>query len=107
MRKVTREIVTALMQGKAKKVGNSETDGVWLKLHNNVIATKSSDSPVVTYTLSSAGWRTKTTKERLNGLLELLGAPTIRQRRGVWYIGEAEFEEYMKVTVDRGARHGR
>lgn len=51
-----------------------------MRLHGNTIATRSGD----TVTLTDAGWRTVTTRERLNGILDFLGLDRIVQRKSVW-----------------------
>lgn len=64
MRKITREIVAAFMNRETKKIGNSYTDGKALYLHENPIAVHLSEGINIT----TAGWNTPTTRERLNGL---------------------------------------
>lgn len=70
MRKTTELTVKAFLNGETKKVGNTESTGTELKLHGNVIASKT-ESGGIAVTLAS--WPTPTTRERLNGLCELLG----------------------------------
>lgn len=65
MRKVTKEIKEAFEQGKAKKVGNTETDGQTVWLHGNAIVKRDPDGLV---RWSLAGWNTPTTRERVNGI---------------------------------------
>lgn len=64
MRKITREIVAAFMNRECKRIGNSRTDGKALYLHENPIAVHLSEGINIT----TAGWNTVTTRERLNGL---------------------------------------
>lgn len=65
MRKITREIVTAFMNRETKRIGNSRTDKTTLYLHDNAIAKHCLDGSVK---ITTAGWNTPTTRERLNGL---------------------------------------
>ena len=65
MKKVTKEIVNAFLNGKYKKVGNSESSGGDLFLHHNKIAYFDIDGFLW---ISNAGWESNTTKERLNAL---------------------------------------
>jgi len=65
MRKVTEEIKRAFEQGKARKVGNTSTDGTSVFLHGNEIVRRDT-SGLVFATL--AGWNTPTTRERVNGI---------------------------------------
>lgn len=81
-------------------------------LHNNLIAVLHLNAGL-TYT-SSAGWRTPTTKSRLNALLERHGI-AIHQVRGTWYWDSGTMfsdspvqsilndfcSQYSKVTRDR------
>lgn len=64
MKKITREIVAAFMNRECKRIGNSQTDGKALYLHENPIAVHLSEGINIT----AAGWNTPTTWERLNGL---------------------------------------
>ncbi len=64
MRKVTSEIVRAFMAGDSLTVGNTQTDGQAIWLHGNKIAEWRGTGMWIT----TAGWQTNTTKERLNGL---------------------------------------
>lgn len=69
MRQVTQQICTAFLNGEQKTVGNSHTDGWTLKLFGNTIATKDAAGAVF---VSFAGYPTATTRERINGLSELM-----------------------------------
>jgi hypothetical protein len=65
MRKITKEIVAAFLNREEKKIGNSYTDGTALYLHNNQIACHIVEGVIG---ITTAGWNTPTTRERLNGL---------------------------------------
>jgi hypothetical protein len=68
MRKITKEAVHAFMENLPYKNSNTEvnpTNGnTGLFLHENMIAFKIGDKIEITL----AGWNTKTTRERLNGI---------------------------------------
>lgn len=64
MRKVTKKIVNAFVARKPASDSNSFTDGNALYLHNNKIAEWRDGDVWIT----TAGWDTTTTKERLNSL---------------------------------------
>lgn len=64
MRKITKEIVAAFMNHETKRIGNSDTDGTVIYLHGNKIAVHTNEGIKVT----TAGWNTPTTRERLNGI---------------------------------------
>ena len=70
MRKVTRETVEAFVAGHKRTVGNTTTDGTVLLLHGNRIAERMPDGSIYA---TLAGWESPTTRERLNGLCEVLG----------------------------------
>ena len=91
MRKVTKEVIAAFTNRYAKTIANSSTDGTSLYLHGNKIAEYREDGLYIT----NAGWRSNTTKERLNGL------PNVRiyQSKGIWYLnGEAWSGNWIKVN---------
>ena len=93
MKKVTKEIVSAFMQGKAQKLSNSETDGTALFLFGNKIAEKRSDGLYI----SNAGWQSNTTKERLNALPNV----SIQQKNFAWHLnGEKWNGNWIKVATN-------
>lgn len=63
---------------------------VCFRFHHTDIIIKHKDG---SFTLTSGGWKTKTTKERLN---ELTGS-RISQSRGIWFIGDVPFQDGMKI----------
>ena len=83
MRKITQEICRAFNQNVAHKIGNSSTTGTALFLHGNLIAEKRDGRLWIT----TAGWPSNTTKERLNGLYGV----NIFQKKGIWYLNEKEW----------------
>tara|TARA_R100000654_G_scaffold74273_1_gene108275 strand:+ start:1117 stop:1374 length:258 start_codon:yes stop_codon:yes gene_type:complete len=66
----------------------------YLKLHDNIIGVLHEDGTLM---ITNAGWESKTTKERLNGLInEYLGYPNcigrgIHQKNFVWYLNGKEW----------------
>lgn len=63
------------------------------RLHNTDIVIKHTDG---TFTLNSGGWKTPTTKDRLNTY-----APcNIRSVKGMWLIGDVVFFDGIKVGAD-------
>lgn len=78
MRQITEKIVHAFENRVALKINNSRTDGTSLWLHNNKIAEWRNDG----LWISNAGWDSRTTKERLNGLRGV----RIHSYRGIWYL---------------------
>ena len=88
MRKVTEQTVTAFFANTNKTVGATtakQTDeGCELILHGSVIANKVKNKLYINH----HGYTTNTTKERLNGVLEIGGYDvTIRQKQHEWFIG--------------------
>lgn len=86
MRKITKDSVNAFMQGSTFKSSNTsvevEGNNIKLKLHGNTIASRGINSRIVTIT--TAGWDTRTTKERLNGLDNV----RIKTVKGVMYLND-------------------
>ena len=79
MRKITRESVRNFIDGIPFKKSNMEVsrEGTvyYLKLHGNKIAARLADGRMW---ISNAGWKSNTTKERLNGL------PGVRVHQKDW-----------------------
>jgi len=102
MRKITQDAIRAFTNMQPFKRGNTEVkilkDEGSLKpnfarliLHGNTIAEKSHKGIQIT----SAGWKTNTTKERLNGLPNV----NITQKDFVWYLnGHAWNGGWIKIT---------
>ena len=85
MRQITQRISTAFRNGRSLRIDNTYTDGVAIWLFGNKIAEYRSDynnEPLNGLWITSAGWRTNTTKERLNGLPGV----NITQRNHQWYL---------------------
>lgn len=86
MRAITKDAVKAFLNSQRFKRDNTEVsvcefdDTKYMYLHGNCIAKVVNGK----MSISCGGWTSLTTKERLNGLLEWLNLPTIRQIKGVW-----------------------
>lgn len=90
MRKITEKIVRAFLNGETLRIDNSYTNGQDLFLFGNKIAVRTGNG----LWISNAGWKTKTTKERLNGLPNV----RIQQVRGEWYLNGREWNgEWVNV----------
>lgn len=89
MRVIERNMVDTIKYRKCRKFGNTEiytcndADAVLVWLHNNLIARVSADNVI----LYSCGWKTPTTKSRLNAILCGLGINCyIYQSQYKWYV---------------------
>lgn len=96
MRKITREAYQAFINKVPFKSSNTavqvlEDGAVFLTLHGNTIA-KQVDGIL---SITSAGWPTNTTKERLNSLPGV----RIHQAKGVWYLNDM-FWDGDWITID-------
>ncbi len=85
MRKITEDAINALYSQKPFKRDNTAVEvfpnGTFLKLCGNTIACLYND-PNNTLSITTAGWNTVTTKERLNGL----DAVHVYTRKGQLYL---------------------
>ena len=80
MRKISKSIANAFKNGERRSIGNTVTDNDEVLLHGNRIMWKNGGGDIC---LSMCGWATRTTRERLNALLEVLGSRyRIVQRNG-------------------------
>lgn len=68
MRKITRKLAEAFVDGRCLRMRNTETCEHTLYLFGNKIAYTIKDTLYLTF----AGYPTQTTRERLNGLLEVI-----------------------------------
>lgn len=94
MNKTTQKICTAFQKGEVKREGNTFTDGKCIYLFDNAIAEHREDGLYVT----NAGWFTRTTKERLNGIQGV----NVSQSKGIWYLnGEEWGGEWIRVNNDK------
>jgi hypothetical protein len=92
MRKVTEKVCQAFQHGIAAASGNSMTDGQALYLHGNKIAEDREDGLYVT----TAGWNSNTTRERLNGLFGV----SVYVRKGQLYLNGKEWDgEWVHVRT--------
>lgn len=67
-----------------------------VRLHGNLIARIFPGDRMI---LSSCGWRTKTTKSRINSILTGLNCSVrLYQESYVWYLGEREFTDNMEIN---------
>ena len=100
MRKIESEMQAAIVERrdwyKANTTVSVDSEGnTDVRLHNNLIATISNNGDLK---LSSCGWKTTTTKSRLNAILDCffhnLG---VFQKDFVWYIGNDEFFDGYQI----------
>ena len=87
MRKIEREMASAIQAGRSWKSGNTRVDvqdgSTVVSLHGNEIARKTGS----VLRLSSCGWRTVTTKSRINAVLRALDFNGgVYQTKKVWHL---------------------
>lgn len=95
MRKVTEKAAKAMRQGENMTSGNTRvhSDGSVMELHGNTIAIY--DRLEQKLTLRDSGWKSATTKERLNGVLDVFGVGAyITQKNHTWYVVTASGQRY-------------
>lgn len=76
-------VIEAFKVQKAKKLSNTESTGRQLLLFGNTIAEWRNSEIWIT----NAGWKTVTTKDRL----QILGA-NLKQKQGIWYLNDVEWD---------------
>ncbi len=85
MRKITEESVEAFLAGRSFSKSNMkvkvEDEVARLYLCGKCIGINN-DGEI---SISNAGWPTVTTKDRINGILSMLGKPEVSQKNFVWY----------------------
>ena len=95
MRQVTRESIHAFNNNSEGSFGGNtrvtvSNEGTKLYLFDNLIAEKEKGVLKVT----NAGWKSNTTKERLNAL----DGVNIQQKKGVWYLNGNEWNgDWMAI----------
>lgn len=83
----------------SKKIGHNTyvedigNDTFGVRLHNTYVVRIYKDG---TYTLHSGGWRTVTTKDRINAN----GPAKVYQKNHVWYVGNVPFTDGMRVDAN-------
>ena len=81
----------------------SDNTTLKVELYGNVIAVI--DLSAQTIRLSDGGWRSTTTKSRLNALCSHFGLPQIYQRKSVWYQGSFEWEGQFTWSLTEENQH--
>jgi hypothetical protein len=69
-----------------------------IRLHETDIVTLPVDKKTIM--LDSGGWRTRTTKERINDFLHSKNIGRIYQHKGVWYINNSLFYDEMVLNTN-------
>ena len=98
MRQITKDAVKAFYNWEKFSISNTRVEANWnisyLYLHNNLIAEYNGSELLI----SSAGWETTTTKERLNWVLEWHAEYkryTVKQKNYKWYIYDSIYNELL------------
>ena len=83
MRQETQKIMSAFLRGQKASAARTNTDGRSVWLHGNLIAERGTTKTW----FSLAGWPTVTTRDRVNGLLELSGSDyRVFQKNGTQFL---------------------
>lgn len=96
MRQITQESVKAFLNGERFNKSNMNVEVLpnvtILKYQGNAIAYKYND-PNNTISITNCGWESNTTKERLNGVIDLSGlnVSKIYQKNWQWYLDGKEW----------------
>ena len=103
MREITRKTVAKFIAKEPIKIGNTKVevrDGMaYYYLHDNCIAILDD----VELFISTCGWKSVTTKERLNGIIgTILGFKyKIYQKNFIWYIGDDVFDHTKAFKLNK------
>lgn len=93
MRKIEKEMIEAISNGKDYKTDNtsvcSHLDDKTFRvyLHGHLIVEKQDDELMI----DDCGYQTKTTKSRLNCILSHYNLPTIYSKKYQWFIGDEKW----------------
>jgi hypothetical protein len=86
-----RPVIEAFKEKKVKKLSNTESTGKELVLFGNTIAEWRNNDIWIT----SANWKTATTKDRL----QILGAK-LKQKQNVWYLNDVEWNgDWIQINA--------
>ena len=97
MRAETRKIMTAFLAGKPARADRTHTDGASVYLHRKRIAWREANGDVC---MTLAGRGTVTTRERLNGLCELLMCKRpFHQKKLMQYFDGTEIHTLQVISV--------
>ena len=91
MRRETSKIMNAFYRGLPARAARTHTDGQTVWLHNNTIAWRSNDNDI---SFCLAGWPTTTTRERINGLLEVCGYR-------YWGVSQRNHEQWLVYKAEK------
>ena len=87
MRQETQKIMSAFLRGQKASAARTNTDGRSVWLHGNLIAERGTTKTWFTL----AGWPTVTTRDRVNGLLQLSGSDCrVFQKNGTQFLTNGE-----------------
>ncbi len=91
MRTITENAIEKFLQAETFKSGNTIVEVLpnvtILKLFGNAIAYQYND-PEKTLSITNCGWKTATTKERLNAIPNV----NIVQKKGEWFLNDVEWD---------------
>ena len=91
MRTITEKAIEKFLNAESFKSGNTIVEDLpnvtILKLFGNAIAYQYND-PEKTLSITNCGYKTATTKERLNAIPKV----NIVQRKGEWYLNDVEWD---------------
>lgn len=104
---IEKQMIDAIINRKSFKSGNTEVyfqgDHFWVSLFGNKIAQGHFNPPAGSQwawiRLSDCGWRTYTTKSRLNALLDHFGFDRIYQHKHVWYRGDEPWHTSIVLDI--------
>jgi hypothetical protein len=80
-------------RGKSTRVRRIDADSIGILLHQTYVVTYHRDGRII---LNSGGWRTVTTKARINEF----SPASVHQKDFAWYLNGEDFEDGVNVGLD-------
>ena len=94
MRKVTEKMCEAFYNGRKSKITNTYCDGNAIYLHGYMIIERREDGVYIT----NAGWNTRTTNDRLNGLCRVYNV-NVYHKNGQLMLNDNEWDgKWIKIN---------
>jgi len=83
----------------------SANSTIAIQYHGTIVAKCIDNDLCYIIELNTGGYKTATTKNRINDVLAIMAYPQrVRQKKYKWFIGDEEFYDGMRVSIQKGAQ---